>query len=178
MRKPIVNKIIVIIFFTLMLNGCVAFVGALIPPKISFTQLQLNENTWRITGTGNHKISREKLKMSLYARAAYLTKKHNYSYFLIVQSQLNNNPLTYTTPGHTSTTGAYSANVSPIRGTMNFNPGGTFSSRTTLNPGKTYNWNNYKVIIVIRMLKTNKNNPNAINARMILQSLNSQRETS
>jgi hypothetical protein len=69
--------------------------------KMGFTggveELQLSENAWRVTGSGNGFTSREKVANFVLLRSADLATQNGYKYFIFVdQQQWNENQSVYT----------------------------------------------------------------------------------
>lgn len=144
--------------FILALTGCTT---AYKPYGFSggYSDIALSESLYKISFEGNAFTSKELVQNYLLRRCAELTAQKGYKYFVIVNENTEVSQRTITTPTTVQTNSM---------GTSMGN-GNVFSNGySTINYGQTRTLNEYKDIVVVKLLKDNKKYTNALNANIIL----------
>lgn len=143
-------KWILFILLSLTLAGCA-----------KYSQIALEPDVYKVSYRGHPFASSEDVEDYVLRRCAKLTIKKGYNYFLIMAENASNEGGYYTTPAtmHTNSAGNYWYN-------------GNFYSQTnaTIYPASTVRIDKYRAAVIIKLLKSNKNFPGAINAETILNS--------
>lgn len=112
-----------------------------------FSEMQLNDDIYRVSFRGNAYTAHENVQNYLLRRCAELTKAKGYNYFVILESNVDKKDSQYTTPTTVST---YS------------------KSNISITPGQTYKYSRYQDSVVIRMLHNCDKEPNAYKADTVL----------
>jgi hypothetical protein len=96
-------KKIILGLFILLLSACATPYN---PQGLmgGFSEMQLDENVFRVSFRGNGFTSPERAAEFCLLRAAELARNNGYSYFVIIDSQSYSKYSTYTTPTTTTTT--------------------------------------------------------------------------
>ncbi|WP_010598310.1 CC0125/CC1285 family lipoprotein [Rickettsiella massiliensis] len=152
------NILFILSLLILTLTGCAT---AYQPYSLGsgYRDIALSENTYKVSFRGNAFTSNELVQNYLLRRCAELTVQKGYKYFVIVNENTEVSHETITTPTtvQTNSMGTFMGN------------GSVFSnSYSTINHGQTATLNKYKDIVVIKLLKNNKNDINALNADIVL----------
>lgn len=142
-----------------------------------YSEMQLNDNEYVVSFSGNGFTSEERVTKLLLYRCAELTKKKGFNYFVIssVHEAQNNSQFTTPTTVSSSATGYNNGNIYGSRygGSFNggFNSFGAANVNTVVTPGSTYNITRYQDAVIIKMFENNKNAPNVFKADSILDSM-------
>ena len=134
-----------------------------------YSNVRLDANTFRVDFHGNAYTSRQTVETYLFRRCAELTAEAGYDYFVTVGSNTEARQGAYTTPGsyNSMTTGYATAYGNTAYGSA--------TTRGTFSPGQTFVFTKYGASAMIKVFKGDKpiDNPNAYNAREVLQYLGS-----
>lgn len=153
----------------LLLQGCATPYQ---PSGVSggFSEMALANDVYIVSFRGNGFTSSDLVNAYLLRRGAELTKEKGYKYFVVlagnqvVDSAQIRTPTTINTTGHgrSSYYGNQYGNRFDLDGEHSFN------AETTINPGNSYNIDRYRSKMIIKMLKSNNFNNNALDADIIL----------
>lgn len=171
---------IVIIIALLSISSCGVMQTPYAPKGYlgGYSEIALNKNTYKVTFDGNSNTSSEMVQNFTIRRAAELTQKNDYKYFIIVSSHTNNHVFFTNTPATVTTNtnsnyqgnswGNYSGNNYGGYSNGNYSGNGYASSYTTVTPGQTIRRDAFTTVAIIKML--NKEVKNSYNAELVLQS--------
>ena len=93
-----------------------------------FTETQLDKNVFQVTFDGNEFTAGQRASDLVLLRCADIALKHDFSFFVIVDSKAYNNISSYTTPIQSTTTGSATRAGNTVSG----------SATTTTTGGQTY----------------------------------------
>lgn len=143
-----------------------------------YSQMALSKDTYKVTFKGNGFSSQEYVHENLLRRCAELTVQNGYKFFIILGSNTADRQSAITTPttiqsnSYGNFNGNGSINATMYGNTMNgdYSSSGNFNANTytTVNPGQTQIINHFSSTAIIKMLMTDKNNPSAIDANVVL----------
>lgn len=139
-----------------------------------YSDMQLNDDTYKVSFRGNGYSSHEHVQNMLLRRCAELTRNKGYKYFVILASDAERKDDQFSTPATISTqstgfgSGYFSGNNYGSSYGGHFNTFGSSSSNTVINPGQTYNTSRYKDTTTIKMFQNNNKAPGAFKAETVL----------
>lgn len=139
-----------------------------------YSEMQLSDDTYKVSFRGNGFSSHEYVQNSLLHRCAELTKNNGYKYFVILGSDEDKKDSQFSTPTTVSTqnsgfgNGSFTGNTYGNSFNGGFNTFGSSSSNTVIHPGQTFNVSKYQDTVIIKMLYSNKKAPTAFKADAIL----------
>ncbi|MFN7473330.1 MAG: CC0125/CC1285 family lipoprotein [Burkholderiales bacterium] len=93
-----------------------------------FTESQLDTNVFRVTFDGNEFTAGQRASDLVLLRSADIALKHNFAFFVIVDSKTYNNVSSFTTPIQSTTTGSATRTGNMVSG----------NATTTTTGGQTY----------------------------------------
>lgn len=143
-----------------------------------YSDVQLSKDIYKVSFRGNGFTSNEKVQDYLLYRCAQLTDSKGYKYFIVLAGNENHSDQIYTTPttinthvnGNIYSKGTARTNYYGYQSKSNFTLNGNTSTNanTTITQGTTYNIRKYTDTAVIKVLKNNKEFPNALSSEIIL----------
>ncbi|MEQ3746901.1 MAG: hypothetical protein ABNH53_11790 [Henriciella sp.] len=102
-----------------------------------FSEIPIAEDAYKINVQGNGFTNAGRVNEMALLRGAELANENGYSYFVVLDNATYKQTSQYTTPS-TSTTNTYGSSQAYIYGNT-VNAYGSSTSKTTYNPGQTYN---------------------------------------
>ena len=153
-------RIIVLIALFFILQGCstkyqeVGFKGG-------YSEMQLDENIFKVSFKGNGYTKREKVADFTLLRSAELTLDNGYSYFSVIDANSYSTNSTYTTPATSSSTGSVYVSDNKIYG----------HSTTITTKGQTYNISKPRSTNTIVCFKEKHTSGFSYNAKFVLKSI-------
>lgn len=123
-----------------------------------YSDMALAHDIYKISFKGKFFTSRDKAQDYALIRCAEVTLREGYRYFIVMNANDYRDQINLRTPATINTYGSstYSAGY------------GNFHAVSSINPGTVYEINKYESIILIKLLKSNKNYPFAFEAETIL----------
>jgi len=174
--EHIMKKLLIIFCFT-SLTSCVtpyknmSLIGG-------YSEMALSKDTYKVLFRGNGFSSQDYVYSSLLRRSAELTIQNGYKYFIILGSNTANHQTAINTPatiqsnsyGNFNGYGNINATMygNTINGDYSSNGSINENTYTTIRPGQTEMINHFSSTAIIKMLMTDKYNPSAFNANVIL----------
>lgn len=150
-------KIIIVLLSSLILLTSCATSYKPLGLSGGYSEMALTEDTYKVSFQGNSYTSQEEVQNLFLRRCAELTLNKGYKYFVV-----SNSDIQVTTSYHKSpTTVNTSTDDSSWGRTENRN------STTTITPGNVEIRNSYTQIAVIKMLHSNIDTPEALDAKTI-----------
>lgn len=165
--------------FTILSIICIAISGCSTAYKSEgftggYSEKQLAEDIYSIGFKGNAYTSKDTVNEYLLRRGAELTVKNGYKYFAILSYNEDGKVREYTTPTTVSSSGygSYSGNGNVYGNNFNWNAYSNGFSQSLITPGSTSYSVKYRNSIIIRMINSKIEAPNALNAQIILNNYN------
>ncbi|PYV81546.1 MAG: hypothetical protein DMG05_29775 [Acidobacteria bacterium] len=123
-----------------------------------YSDLKLDENTFRINFRGNGYTSSERVEIFALYRCAEVTLQRGFDYFVIVQEGTQTSQYQYNTPG------SYSSTTTVI--------GSTAYTRGNYTPGASIPVNKHRAAVTIKAYKGTKSDiPGAYMAKELMKNL-------
>ena len=137
-----------------------------------YTDMRLNENTFKVSFRGNGYTSTDKVQNLLLRRCAELTLQSGYKYFVMLAATSSDDQSEYTTPTTAQIFGSEDMRMggsvqNDYNGSMTYGGSGTgnYSASTVVTPGKTFVTNRYQDTVIIKL--TNSPSENTFDAKII-----------
>ncbi|OGT57944.1 MAG: hypothetical protein A3F14_02255 [Gammaproteobacteria bacterium RIFCSPHIGHO2_12_FULL_43_28] len=143
-----------------------------------YSEMALNQDTYIVSFNGNGFTGEGTVQSYLLRRCAELTQNKGYKYFVVVTGKTSVDTAIMQTPttvnvNSSSNYSGYGYGNTNYYGNsaysdFNVTGSGSSSSYATINPGTQYQVNKYTSRVIVKMFKSNKNLPQALDAKVVL----------